>query len=118
MMGLLLAPTAARAQYTGGPGDGWAEAQWQGTIGDGPNAITQKEAQRVALYPNPAVAGQALHITGMQHGRYVILSTAGQCLAEGRLQQGKLLLPALPAGRYVLRVDQDGTSQSRPFRIR
>ena len=81
-------------------------------------AVSEFTAKDFTLYPNPVARGGAFQIEGLQPGDFTITDLRGARVAAGRYAGGVLSVSDLPAGFYVLTVNQlDGAQARKSFEI-
>lgn len=69
----------------------------------------QADALGIKVYPNPATGSLFIDAEPMATGRYTLLTLAGQTVMTGDYAgQTRMTLDQVPAGLYVLRLEQDG----------
>lgn len=101
---LLMAAGPLRAQYTGGPGDGFSAGATDRNLNIRPGSSIQATA--LQAFPNPARSGSIIQLSGYRSqldGALQITDAAGKLLVVQTDGGSNAVLPlALPAGVYIL----------------
>jgi len=76
--------------------------------------INDVEAPELSIYPNPAQHELTVNLSG-KTASYTLINASGQIVQAGSVLQQQISIDDLPAGIYLLSIEQNGASRQARF---